>query len=551
MAGPSHPESFRAERQFTRSVFAGLVLLGLVAVAGPLLSYRSDVHEVRGQFRARTAREARVYAQALSLHLKLLKSELSRVAAGVGPGVQEARAIEDIQDLTTPEAGLFHQGILLLDATGHPLWSEPPQLPVPSSLREHPWFQRVLAQQTPIVDALAPGSPTFVVAVPVVRHHRTTGVLAGLLDTGEELPGGQPTGDHLTLLVLNRHGDLFVPETPPDWATAPGFAAKVEALLEDGEGQEWELLPGKRFAWATPVPGTELRLVLAADETAILAPIRYRLLLQLLLLAVLQVGTLLLFGVHWRRVYRLFLGMERRAAEKETMAALGSAASLIAHEVKNSLNGLKAAIGMLSPSEPQGLAVRTLRGQIDRLAHLATSLLHFGKPPRVQCIPVDLPHLVREVLEGLRVLPEAEEVRVEANLGGEELLLPGDPLLLATALDNLVRNAMEAAVAAKDLGQVLSPEVRVRLSQRDGEAVVEVEDNAGGPPPGFEDRLFEPFVTSKPKGVGLGLSMTRRAVEQQGGRLTFARLPGGSRFSLHLPVRPLPPDFPDAQELTA
>ncbi|WNG54937.1 sensor histidine kinase [Archangium gephyra] len=549
MAAPSHPETFRAERQFTRSVFAGLVLLGLVAVAGPLLSYRGDVHEVRGQFRTRTAREARVYAQALSLHLKLLKSELSRVSAGVGPELQQEKAAEDMQDLTTPDAGLFRQGILLLDAAGRPVWSEPPGLPLASSLHERPWFQRVLAQQAPTVDALAPGSSTFVVAVPVVRQNRTAGLLVGLLDSGEDLPGGQPTGENLTLLVLNRHGDLFVPDAPPAWATAPGFAAKVEALLNDG-GQEWALGSGKVFAWATPVPGTELRLVLAADETTTLEPIRDRLLLQLLMLAVLQVGTLLLFSLHWRRVYRLFLGMERRAAEKETMAALGSAASLIAHEVKNSLNGLKAAIGMLSPSEEQGFAVRTLRGQIDRLAHLATSLLHFGKPPRVQRIPVDLPRLVREVLDGLRVLPEAEEVHVEAHLEAE-LLLSGDPLLLATALDNLVRNAMEAAVAAKDLGQVASPEVRVRLRQQDGEAVVEVEDNAGGPPPDFEARLFEPFVTSKPKGVGLGLSMTRRAVEQQGGRLTFSRIAGGSRFSLHLPVQSPPDDFPDVQEQTA
>ena len=461
MASPSHPESLRAERQFTRSVFAGIVLLGLVAVAGPLLSYRSDVHQVRGQFHMRVAREARVYAHALNLHLKLLKSELSRVATGVGPNMQEERATEDIQDLTTPEAGLFHQGILLLDASGNRRWSEPRGLLEGASLRERPWFQRVLAQQAPTVDALARGSSTFVVAVPVVRQGRTAGMLVGLLDAGTELPGARPTSEHVALLVLNRQGDLLIPDTPPAWATAPSFAAQVEALLA-GDGQELEMLPGKVFAWATLVPGTELRLVLAMDETATLAPVRTQFLQQLLVLAVLQVGTLLLFSLHWRRVYRLFLEMERRTAEKETMATLGSAASLIAHEVKNSLNGLKAATGMLSPSEEQQLAVRTLRGQTDRLAHLATSLLHFGKQPQAQSMPVDLPHLVREVLEGLRVLPEAEEVRVEAHLQ-EELLVLGDPLLLATALDNLVRNAMEATVAAKDLGQVASPEVRVLL----------------------------------------------------------------------------------------
>ena len=100
------------------------------------------------------------------------------------------------------------------------------------------------------------------------------------------------------------------------------------------------------------VPRTQLRLVLAADETFALRSVRSRLLLQLLLIAVLQLGTLALFGLHWRRVYRLFLDMERRAAQQETMAALGTAAGLIAHEVKNSLNGLKETviIGKLIPA---------------------------------------------------------------------------------------------------------------------------------------------------------------------------------------------------------
>ncbi|QRK12818.1 sensor histidine kinase [Archangium violaceum] len=542
MENASQPEHLRAERQFARSVLAGLLLLGLVAIAGPLLSYRSDVHEAHSQFQDRLNRESRVYSDAIGLHLKLLKSELERVSLGLGPEMQEERATEDMLDLTSPETGIFRQGVVLLDATGKPRWSEPPQLlDAGGSLRDRPWFQRALNQQTASVDALHPGSSTFVVAIPVVRNGRTAGLLVGLLDAEVEVPGSRPSSQYLTLLVLNRAGALFIPRSPPAWATAPGFAGKVETMLREG-GQRLETGHGEVFAWATSIPGTDLRLVLAGDESIPLAPIRSRLLVQLLTLAVLQLGTLLLFSLHWRRVYRLFLEMERRAAEKETMAALGSAASLIAHEVKNSLNGIKVAVGTLPPSEEHGLAVHTLRGQVDRLAHLATSLLHFGKPPRVQYMPVDLPHLVREVLDGLRVLPEAEEVRVEANLDGE-LLLSGDPLLLATAMDNLVRNAMEAAVAAKDLGRITSPEVRVNVRQEDGEAVVEVEDNAGGPPPGFEARLFEPFVTTKPRGVGLGLSMTRRALEQQGGRLTFTRLPGGSRFTLRMSVRPPPKDI--------
>ena len=93
---------------------------------------------------------------------------------------------------------------------------------------------------------------------------------------------------------------------------------------------------------------------------------------------------------------------------------------------------------------------------------------------------------------------------------------------------------MEAAVAAKDLGKLADPTVSVRAGQKNGTAFVTIEDNAGGPPEGLEHRLFEPFVSGKPKGIGLGLSMARRAVEQQGGTLAFERTASGSRFTVQL-----------------
>lgn len=532
---PSRPEFIHAERQFARSVLGGLLFLGLVAVAGPLLSYRSDVAEVRTWHQQRVVREARVSADALGLHLQSLATELRRVTKDLGPRLEvEALAAEDMMDLTTPQ-GLFHTGALLLDETGQVRWSDPPRPSTGESFRDRPWFQHVLAQRQPVVDALAPGASSFVVAVPVERRGHLVGVLAGLLDASAALPGGRPVGEHMELLVLNRAGDVFLPEAPPAWASEPGFARTVRELLS--EGSLPLTLSGREvYASAVPVPGTELVMVLAADESPFLSSIHSRFLTQLFVIALLQVGTLVLFGFHWRRVYGLFLDMEERTARQEKMAALGGAASLIAHEVKNSLNGLKAATGLLSGQGEQALVVRTLSGQIDRLAHLATSLLHFGRPPVPQRTATDLARLTREAVEGLRTLPEAEEVRVEVE-APESLVLSCDPLLLTTALDNLVRNAMEATVAAKDLGQQSAPAVRVRVREESGAAVVDVEDNAGGPSAKLEGRLFEPFVTSKPKGIGLGLAMTRQAVEQQGGTLTFERLPEGSRFRVRMPLQ--------------
>lgn len=261
---------------------------------------------------------------------------------------------------------------------------------------------------------------------------------------------------------------------------------------------------------------------------------RARFFLQLVCCLLLQVVALALVALYFRRRYRGCRLMRTRAAEKDQMTALASATSLIAHEVKNSLNGLKAAASVLASGADPVLPVRAMLGQIDRLGHLASSLLFFAKPLEPQLVKMTLDPLVRQAVEALSVLPEADEVRVEISLNalGE---VECDPLLLVTAIDNLIRNAIEAAVTRKDLGRLERPTVWIRSRVSGRDALIEVEDNAGGLPAGFEDRLFEPFVSFKSKGVGLGLSTARRAVEQQGGTLSLQGTDRGARFVVQLP----------------
>jgi len=99
------------------------------------------------------------------------------------------------------------------------------------------------------------------------------------------------------------------------------------------------------------------------------------------------------------------------------------------------------------------------------------------------------------------------------------------------------RQRLEAAVAAKDVGRITEARVHVACVRRDGIAELVVEDNGGGPPDDFEEHAFEPFVTSKPKGIGLGLTTTHQSMEAMGGAVRFERIPGGSRFVLRFRVR--------------
>jgi signal transduction histidine kinase len=89
------------------------------------------------------------------------------------------------------------------------------------------------------------------------------------------------------------------------------------------------------------------------------------------------------------------------------------------------------------------------------------------------------------------------------------------------------------------------------VASRGDTVAIEVEDNAGGLDARVADHLFEPFVTGKPKGIGLGLSMTRRAMESQRGTATYEPVPGGSRFVLSLPSAVQPASHAPALTLSS
>ena len=529
------PAGSEADRRLGRSVLIGLAVLGVIALVTPFLTYLNEVRETQRLLRARVAREALVYAEALALHFGTLEHELERLASRpqvdlLDENLQPERELLEFTHHNSP----FFSAVLFLDGSGLPVWSEPRGVLPPTSRANDRWFQRLLRTSRPVVDALEPGSRSFVVAAPVLRGDRISGAVVGLVDAGKRgLPGGRATTEGSVLVVSSDRGDVLLPATPPAWTFAAGFPERLEDLLRRGRAETTDLSGTPEYAAATQVGDTGLRLLLVVEETPMLSPVRWRFFWQMLLVLVGQAVTILLFSSFLRRTYLRYRELDEVLAQQEKLAALGQAASLIAHEVKNSLNGMKVAASMLSSDGDRTLPARTMRGQIDRLSHLATSLLNFGKPANAQLSLTPVGQLVAEAVESLRVLPEAEEVEVTSELD-TSLHVRCDPLLLVTALDNLLRNAMEAAVAAKDLGRQTHPRVRITTRRVDGAVRVEVEDNAGGPPPGFEAGLFQPFVTTKPRGIGLGLSMARQAVERQGGSLAFERTATGSRFTVQL-----------------
>ncbi|MDP2269141.1 MAG: sensor histidine kinase [Archangium sp.] len=520
----------KAALETVRSVLVALILVALLGSIASVVAYRADVREARNQVRERVANQGRLYADSMGLHFDVLRSELQRLADR-GLSSLDSTVLEAIREDRT----LFGGGVMLLDLEGKVVWSVP-TLELGPEVRVRPWFQHVLLYETATVDELlGDDSSRLAVALPVKEAGALAGVLVGLVGANDRLVFGvERPGEQLLLLSSNER--VVLPLAEPTWSHAMDFDARVEALRAQNLGASWTLEGHQVMAEAFPVKNTGLQvLALESEETAI-TPIRHRLEAQLAFLLVVQAGALGAFVLFLRRTWRAFLEAEKRIAAQEKMAALGTASSLIAHEVKNSLNGLKAASSLLTAGGDAALATRTIEGQVNRLGYLARSLLSFARPTELKRVTVHLDSLVRSTVQSLEALPEWPEAQltIDAPL---PLTLESDPLLLTTAIDNLVRNAIEAAVGAKDLGKVGQPAVLVRVRAERGCAVVRVEDNAGGASAELESRLGEPFFTTKPRGIGLGLAMTQRAVEQLGGRLRFERSKEGSVFELELPLK--------------
>ncbi len=227
--------------------------------------------------------------------------------------------------------------------------------------------------------------------------------------------------------------------------------------------------------------------------------------------------------------------LESRLVAAERSASLGHLASGIAHEIRNPLNTIALAVDYLRrrflPADPADRTdfeqtAGSLRDEIARLNGLISNFLTYGKPMRLNPVFFDVGDLVRSVCREL--IPEAARrgIRIEAEGGGAEVQADRD--LLKSAFLNVALNAIQMMTAGGSL--------RVAVSA-DGDSVrVSFDDSGPGIDPAHLSKIFEPYFSTRDAGVGLGLAMTRKIVNDHGGDLVAAnRAEGGSRFEFVLP----------------
>ena len=237
--------------------------------------------------------------------------------------------------------------------------------------------------------------------------------------------------------------------------------------------------------------------------------------------------------------------LEEQLRRSDRLAALGTLAAGLAHEIKNPLTSImtfsRHVARRFDDERFRQRFQSVVPRELERINAIVDGLLRLARPARLVLAPVHLPPLVEQALELYAPQIEARRIRVRREWSISVPPIPGDAEHLYQAILNLVANAIDAM---EEEGGTLT--VRVGWPQtaaglgaafRD-RLVLEVMDTGSGIKPEETADVFNPFFTTKSGGTGLGLAIAHKIVEDHGGTVTFRSTPGeGTVFTVALPVR--------------
>jgi len=230
-------------------------------------------------------------------------------------------------------------------------------------------------------------------------------------------------------------------------------------------------------------------------------------------------------GVHIQRA-------EEAVRRSDRLAALGQLSAGLAHELRNPLGTIKASAEMLSRNvAAENEVAREMAGfiasEVDRANSLVTRFLQFARPLQLRLDNSDLAHMLDRAIAAVE--REASGIAIYRNYAPEIPPFPFDAELMERVFYNLVLNAAQATAPGGA--------VTVKMRAAAGTVEISVIDRGEGIDAKHLDSIFNPFFTTKPQGVGLGLAIVSKIVDEHGGKIAVESEPGkGSIFRVLLPM---------------
>jgi two-component system, NtrC family, sensor histidine kinase HydH len=234
----------------------------------------------------------------------------------------------------------------------------------------------------------------------------------------------------------------------------------------------------------------------------------------------------------------------REALRAEQLAAVGQMAAGIAHELRNPLMAMKILVQAASEDSPPVLAGRdltVLEEEITRLERSTETFLDFARPPDLERRAFDLRTLIGQLLDLVSVRAQRQGVHLRCELPVDRALpVQADMGQIRQVLLNLLLNALDAVPHGGSVWLEIDVSESTALDDHTRPGLtLRVCDTGPGLPGQLGEKIFEPFVGTKPSGIGLGLSICKRIVESHGGKIRAEnRVGGGAVFTVWLPSTP-------------
>lgn len=227
------------------------------------------------------------------------------------------------------------------------------------------------------------------------------------------------------------------------------------------------------------------------------------------------------------------IATERRAIQQEKLSTLGLLAGSIAHEVRNPLSSIKAITTVmaedLGPESEYADDLKLVLNEIERLSTTTSQLLAFARSEPQTQSTVRPAEILNQTLQLLRHVARRDNIDVAADILANGETVSADVNALREIYFNLLKNSLEAAGPGG--------KIAVTCAREDANIVTRISDNGPGIAPEIQDRLFEPFATTKADGTGLGLYIVGRHVRELGGEIHCeTTASSGSKFTLKLPT---------------